>query len=160
MIIRPFCCIISPQELNRDEFELSSMRCGRKLSKDGDVSGPITFLFTCVFTVDVLIKFIFLFSQYCWRWTGFNFGFDLLVTYTNRYIVFKRNTLSQPGGGAVSLQPRRHLAYRSVVLLTHSQMHIKVQQQWVVLLCYDFKVFSTCFSIEWLFFNLPFDHFY
>uniref|UniRef100_A0A3B4YZM5 Germ cell-less 1, spermatogenesis associated n=1 Tax=Stegastes partitus TaxID=144197 RepID=A0A3B4YZM5_9TELE len=74
-----------PQEPNKDEFELSSMRCGRKLTKDGD---------------------------YCWRWTGFNFGFDLLVTYTNRFIVFKRNTLSQPCGGAVSLQPRRHLAYR------------------------------------------------
>uniref|UniRef100_A0A4W5PAA2 Uncharacterized protein n=1 Tax=Hucho hucho TaxID=62062 RepID=A0A4W5PAA2_9TELE len=42
---------------------------------------------------------------------GFNFGFDLLVTYTNRFIVFK-NTLSQPCGGAVSLQPWRHLAYR------------------------------------------------
>uniref|UniRef100_A0A1A8CEJ6 Germ cell-less homolog 1 n=1 Tax=Nothobranchius kadleci TaxID=1051664 RepID=A0A1A8CEJ6_NOTKA len=74
-----------PQVSNKDEFELNSMRCGRKLSKDGD---------------------------YCWRWTGFNFGFDLLVTYTNRFIVFKRNTLSQPCGGAVSLQPRRHLAYR------------------------------------------------
>uniref|UniRef100_A0A3B5L6D2 Germ cell-less, spermatogenesis associated n=1 Tax=Xiphophorus couchianus TaxID=32473 RepID=A0A3B5L6D2_9TELE len=74
-----------PQEPNKDEFEKNSMRCGRKLSKDGD---------------------------YCWRWTGFNFGFDLLVTYTNRFIVFKRNTLSQPCGGAVSLQSRRHLAYR------------------------------------------------
>ncbi|XP_028318712.1 germ cell-less protein-like 1 [Gouania willdenowi] len=74
-----------PQEPNKDEFEQSSMRCGRKLTKDGD---------------------------YCWRWTGFNFGFDLLVTYTNRFIVFKRNTLSQPCGGAVSLQLRRHLAYR------------------------------------------------
>ncbi|XP_069020299.1 germ cell-less protein-like 1 isoform X1 [Embiotoca jacksoni] len=74
-----------PQEPNKEEFERSSMRCGRKLTKDGD---------------------------YCWRWTGFNFGFDLLVTYTNRFIVFKRNTLSQPCGGAVSLQPRRHLAYR------------------------------------------------
>ncbi|KAM6902113.1 germ cell-less protein-like 1 [Xenentodon cancila] len=74
-----------PQEPNKEEFEQSSMRCGRKLNKDGD---------------------------YCWRWTGFNFGFDLLVTYTNRFIVFKRNTLSQPCGGAVSLQPRRHLAYR------------------------------------------------
>uniref|UniRef100_A0A3B3ZUR6 BTB domain-containing protein n=1 Tax=Periophthalmus magnuspinnatus TaxID=409849 RepID=A0A3B3ZUR6_9GOBI len=74
----------NPQEANKEEFELSSMRCGRKLTKEGD---------------------------YCWRWTGFNFGFDLLVTYTNRFIVFKRNTLSQPCGGAVSLQPRRHLAY-------------------------------------------------
>ncbi|KAL4609654.1 germ cell-less protein-like 1 [Arapaima gigas] len=76
---------IGPQEANKEEFELNSMRCGRKLAKDGD---------------------------YCWRWTGFNFGFDLLVTYTNRFIVFKRNTLSQPCGGAVSLQPRRHIAYR------------------------------------------------
>ncbi|XP_036385433.1 germ cell-less protein-like 1 [Megalops cyprinoides] len=74
-----------PQEANKEEFDLNSMRCGRKLAKDGD---------------------------YCWRWTGFNFGFDLLVTYTNRFIVFKRNTLSQPCGGSVSLQPRRHIAYR------------------------------------------------
>ncbi|KAI5099529.1 germ cell-less protein-like 1 [Silurus meridionalis] len=74
-----------PQEANKEEFEQNSMRCGRKLNKDGD---------------------------YCWRWTGFNYGFDLLVTYTNRFIVFKRNTLSQPCGGAVSLQPRRHLAFR------------------------------------------------
>ncbi|XP_051540113.1 germ cell-less protein-like 1 isoform X2 [Myxocyprinus asiaticus] len=74
-----------PQDANKEEFELNSMRCGRKLIKDGD---------------------------YCWRWTGFNYGFDLLVTYTNRFIIFKRNTLSQPCGGAVSLQPRRHLAYR------------------------------------------------
>ncbi|XP_048876585.1 germ cell-less protein-like 1 [Brienomyrus brachyistius] len=76
---------LGPQEANKEEFELNSMRCGRKLTKDGD---------------------------YCWRWTGFSFGFDLLVTYTNRFIVFKRNTLSQPCGGAVSLQPRRHIAYR------------------------------------------------
>ncbi|XP_040474142.1 germ cell-less protein-like 1 isoform X1 [Falco naumanni] len=74
-----------PQEINKEEFEGSSMRCGRKLAKDGD---------------------------YCWRWTGFNFGFDLLVTYTNRYIIFKRNTLVQPCSGSVSLQPRRNVAFR------------------------------------------------
>lgn len=27
-----------PQEANKEEFELNSMRCGRKLTKDGDVS--------------------------------------------------------------------------------------------------------------------------
>ncbi|XP_065712887.1 germ cell-less protein-like 1 [Patagioenas fasciata] len=76
---------IGPQELNEEEMEGNSMRCGRKLAKDGD---------------------------YCWRWTGFNFGFDLLVTYTNRYIIFKRNTLNQPCSGSVSLQPRRNIAFR------------------------------------------------
>ncbi|XP_045150020.1 germ cell-less protein-like 1 [Echinops telfairi] len=78
-------CEVGPQEINREELEGSSMRCGRKLTKDG---------------------------EYCWRWTGFNFGFDLLVTYTNRYIIFKRNTLNQPCSGSVSLQPRRSIAFR------------------------------------------------
>ncbi|KAM3659411.1 germ cell-less protein-like 1 [Ammospiza maritima maritima] len=76
---------IGPQEINKEELEGNSMRCGRKLAKDGD---------------------------YCWRWTGFNFGLDLLVTYTNRYIIFKRNTLNQPCSGSVSLQPRRSIAFR------------------------------------------------
>uniref|UniRef100_A0A2K6GZ72 Germ cell-less protein-like 1 n=1 Tax=Propithecus coquereli TaxID=379532 RepID=A0A2K6GZ72_PROCO len=76
---------VGPQEINKEELEGNSMRCGRKLAKDG---------------------------EYCWRWTGFNFGFDLLVTYTNRYIIFKRNTLNQPCSGSVSLQPRRSIAFR------------------------------------------------
>ncbi|XP_036983160.2 germ cell-less protein-like 1 isoform X2 [Artibeus jamaicensis] len=76
---------VGPQEINKEELEANSMRCGRKLAKDG---------------------------EYCWRWTGFNFGFDLLVTYTNRYIIFKRNTLNQPCSGSVSLQPRRSIAFR------------------------------------------------
>ncbi|XP_060043143.1 germ cell-less protein-like 1 isoform X3 [Erinaceus europaeus] len=77
---------VGPQEINKEELEGNSMRCGRKLAKDG---------------------------EYCWRWTGFNFGFDLLVTYTNRYIIFKRNTLNQPCSGSVSLQPRRSIAFRN-----------------------------------------------
>ncbi|XP_072918147.1 germ cell-less protein-like 1 [Hemitrygon akajei] len=76
---------LGPREINKEVFEMHSMRCGRKLAKDGD---------------------------YCWRWTGFSFGFDLLVTYTNRFIIFKRNTLSQSCSGTVSLLPRRNIAYR------------------------------------------------
>ncbi|KAM9266427.1 germ cell-less protein-like 1 [Morus bassanus] len=76
---------IGPQEINEEELEGNSMRCGQKLAKGG---------------------------HYCWRWTGFNFGFDLLVTYTNGFIVFKRNTLDQPCSGSVSLQPRRNIAFR------------------------------------------------
>ena len=74
---------VGPQEINK-ELEASSMRCGRKLAKDG---------------------------EYRWQWTGFNFGFDLLVTYTNQYIIFKCNTLNQPCSGSVSLQPRRSIAF-------------------------------------------------
>ncbi|KAM3830641.1 germ cell-less protein-like 1 [Vipera latastei] len=84
---------IGPQEINTEELEANSMRCGRKLAKDGD---------------------------YCWRWTGFNFGFDLLVTYTNRHIIFKRNTLNQPCSGSVSLQPQRNIAFRLRLASFHS----------------------------------------
>ncbi|NXT76762.1 GMCL1 protein, partial [Zapornia atra] len=76
---------IGPQEINKEELEGNSMRCGRKLAKDG---------------------------EYCWRWTGFNFGFDLLVTYTNRHIIFRRNTLNQPCSGSVSLRLWRSIAFR------------------------------------------------
>ncbi|OCT89926.1 hypothetical protein XELAEV_18018540mg [Xenopus laevis] len=154
---------MGPQEINKDDLENSSMRCGRKLTKDGDVpssrvgSGAITprghgqqqpcvkrvsavvftfchnlrgeedldisrlvnradwkILIGCLLKVPehrpllVLSRRI----QYCWRWTGFNFGFDLLVTYTNRYIIFKRNTLNQPCSCSVSLQPHRNIAFR------------------------------------------------
>ncbi|KAM8788386.1 LOW QUALITY PROTEIN: germ cell-less protein-like 1 [Rhynchonycteris naso] len=75
---------VGPQEINKEELEANSMRCGRKLAKDG---------------------------EYCWRWTGFNFGFDLLVTYTS-YITFKHNTLNQPCSGSVRLQPGRSIAFR------------------------------------------------
>lgn len=53
-----------PQEANKEEFELNSMRCGRKLTKDGDVSWTLAFLLVfkpldemydgflkCIFTV-------------------------------------------------------------------------------------------------------------
>uniref|UniRef100_A0A2K5IVD5 BTB domain-containing protein n=1 Tax=Colobus angolensis palliatus TaxID=336983 RepID=A0A2K5IVD5_COLAP len=42
---------VGPQEIDKEELEGNSMRCGRKLAKDG---------------------------EYCWCWTGFNFSFDLL----------------------------------------------------------------------------------
>lgn len=36
-------CAVSPQEANKEEFELSSMRCGRKLTKEGDVSRMLAY---------------------------------------------------------------------------------------------------------------------
>lgn len=72
---------------------------------------PVWFIGEVTLIIHVTTRFFTSF-QYCWRWTGFNFGFDLLVTYTNRYIIFKRNTLNQPCSGSVSLQPRRNIAFR------------------------------------------------
>lgn len=94
------------------------MRCGRKLAQDGDVSVLQTRGAGRESCQDGAGCALWLWAlhgrslQYCWRWTGFNFGFDLLITYTNRYIIFKRNTLNQPCSGSVSLQPRRSIAFR------------------------------------------------
>lgn len=38
----PILSVIRPHEANKEEFELSSMRCGRKLTKDGDVSQTVS----------------------------------------------------------------------------------------------------------------------
>lgn len=47
---------VGPQQVNKEELEGRGVRCGSKLDKGG---------------------------EHCERWTEFNFGFDLLVTYTN-----------------------------------------------------------------------------
>lgn len=70
-------------------FSKSALRCGRMLEKDG---------------------------HYCWRWTGYNFGFDLLVSFTSRLILIKRNALSQECRGAVGMQSKRHILYKITVL--------------------------------------------
>ena len=64
------------------------LRCGRILKKDG---------------------------PYCWRWTGYNYGVDLLVSFSSRLLIFKRNTMSQSCHGSVSLQTKRHVHYKLTV---------------------------------------------
>ncbi|XP_052834220.1 germ cell-less protein-like 1 [Octopus bimaculoides] len=85
-----------PQQLSEEEFNKTAMRCGRILQKNG---------------------------KYCWRWTGYSYGFDLLIILTKRGFVFKRNTQSQPYNGSVSLQPTRRIFYKfSVMSLDKSGM--------------------------------------
>ncbi len=45
-----------PQEANKEEFELNSMRCGRKLTKDGDVSWilAVKFVVFCWFRMECI----------------------------------------------------------------------------------------------------------
>lgn len=66
-----------------DVFDKHCLRCGRILLKEGEC---------------------------CWRWIGYNFGVDLLISYANRLITIKRNALSCPT--SVSLQPGRNIVYR------------------------------------------------
>ncbi|KAK3091844.1 hypothetical protein FSP39_023121 [Pinctada imbricata] len=67
------------------EFSKTSLRCGRILKTEG---------------------------EYCWRWVGYQYGIDVLLTYVNKLITMKRNTLSQASPGSVSMKPNRNIVYR------------------------------------------------
>ncbi|XP_014663020.1 PREDICTED: germ cell-less protein-like 1 [Priapulus caudatus] len=70
-------------------FNVLSMRCGRILPKTG---------------------------EYCWRWIGFNYGFDLIVNYVNRLLSFRRNATSTPCTSSTSQASNRCILYRFSVI--------------------------------------------
>ena len=76
---------IGPRDINETELEEYSMRCGKRIVRDG---------------------------KYSWKWSGYNFGVHLNVIFTNHYIIFKRNVFSRPRDGSVCLQPQRNIAFR------------------------------------------------
>ncbi|KAM9578020.1 germ cell-less protein-like 1 [Trichechus inunguis] len=76
---------IGPRVINETELEGYSMRCGKRIVKDG---------------------------KYSWKWSGYNFGFPLHVIFTSHYIIFKQNIFSRPCEGSVCLQPLRNIAFR------------------------------------------------
>jgi hypothetical protein len=67
------------------------VRCGRTLNTDG---------------------------QHMWRWTGFNAGLDLIVTYDSYKLTLKRSNL--PDHEALtSTHKNRHIAYRYLCSVVH-----------------------------------------
>lgn len=71
-----------PQDINETELEDYSMRCGRRIAKNG---------------------------KYSWKWSGDNFGFPLHVTFTSHYIIFKQTIYDDSSD---SSQPQRNIAFR------------------------------------------------
>lgn len=51
-----------------------------------------------------------------WTWSGFNFGWDLVVCYTNRRIIFRRGAMNKSCGLGVSLLWQRKVAFRLRVI--------------------------------------------
>ena len=76
---------IGPRDINETELEEYSMRCGKKIVRDG---------------------------KYSWKWSGYNFGVHLYVIFTSHYIIFKRNAFGQPSDGSICLQHQRNIAFR------------------------------------------------
>lgn len=75
-----------PRNIAEEDFDKCCLRCGRVLTTD---------------------------IQHIWRWTGYNFGVDLIVTYHGRTIKFRRNDRSeQEVLRSATGWGRRHLLYR------------------------------------------------
>jgi len=82
-----------PQDLSEAIFEKECYRCGRMLNLDG---------------------------QHMWRWTGFNSGLDLIVSYEHYRITIKRNTLNDHTA-ILSNHQTRNITYRVTVVSLNDQ---------------------------------------
>ena len=96
-----------PQDLDEEAFNRECLRwggvlvlvlqetprCGRTLNTDG---------------------------QHMWRWTGFNSGLDLIVTYDSFRLTLKRN-LASDHEALTSTHKKRHVAYRVTVCSMNDQ---------------------------------------
>jgi len=82
-----------PQDLDEEAFNRECLRCGRTLNTDG---------------------------QHMWRWTGFNSGLDLIVTYDSFKLTLKRNIASDHEA-LTSTHKKRHVSYRVTVCSMNSQ---------------------------------------
>jgi len=86
-----------PRQLSEIEFSRHSLRCGRVLSSDG---------------------------QHVWRWTGFHFGLDLVMTFDRGVLKLKRNHRTE-NEMALSQQSRRNLMYRVAMYSLDEQRQMK-----------------------------------
>ena len=60
-----------------------------------------------------------------WRWTGFNSGLDLIVTYDSFRLTLKRN-IATDHEALTSTHKKRHVSYRYIILIriTLLYMHL------------------------------------
>lgn len=89
-----------PKQLSEQEFNRYSLRCGRVLSTEG---------------------------QHVWRWTGFHFGLDLVLTFDRGVLKLKRNHRTE-NEMALSQQARRNLMYSVAVYSLDEQRQVKFVQ--------------------------------
>ena len=100
-----------PQNFTPEDFDKVCLRCGRTLNVSG--------------------------QQHMWRWTGFNMGLDLIVTYDNGSLSLKRNlsnastTTGNGVGGAngehealLSNHKKRHVYFRVSVASLNEQKQV------------------------------------
>uniref|UniRef100_A0A914BV57 BTB domain-containing protein n=1 Tax=Acrobeloides nanus TaxID=290746 RepID=A0A914BV57_9BILA len=52
----------------------------------------------------------------CWRWSGFNFGLDILLNFNHGVLTLKRNCLSQSSPYSINIRPQATIHYRRVFI--------------------------------------------
>ncbi|XP_006171644.1 germ cell-less protein-like 2 [Tupaia chinensis] len=111
------CGEIGPRDINKTELESYSLRCGKRILKDG---------------------------KYSWKWSGYNFGFPLHVIFTSHYItffpshyiIFKQNIYSQLCEDSACLQSLRNIAFRLTLVYFDSSGKLSFSKTT------DYKIFT------------------
>nr|XP_039269381.1 germ cell-less protein-like 1 [Styela clava] len=88
-----------PKICDEKDFECNGLRCGRLLLRDTD---------------------------HCWRWNGYNFGLDLLVSYSSQFpktISLRRNVQSQRCSSSVNFAQSRNIIFRMHVASVNDKGH-------------------------------------
>jgi len=83
-----------------DCFDMKSLRCGRRILCDVD---------------------------HCWRWNGYNFGVDLLISYNSkspRSLMLKRNVESHHCVSSVGMVTKRNIIYHLRVFSLDDRGHV------------------------------------
>merc|ERR1719266_1483964 len=90
-----------PQSMTDSEFEKLCLRCGRTLNSGG--------------------------QPHMWRWTGFNMGLDLIITFDN-YVISMKRSLNASGNAEhealLSNHKKRHIFYRVSVVSCNAQKQV------------------------------------
>lgn len=144
-----------------EDFHSKAMRCGRVLEREGQASllplwSPCYLNYTDVLACELTHLILFLFSQlqFCWRWTGYNFGVDLLVSYTGRWafvmlISLDKMCINYPSSSPILFQVdslQEEHSESELSLLSQSEWNSK-HHVWVSMLSSadggSFSVFSS-----------------
>ncbi|KAK7018822.1 Germ cell-less protein-like 1, partial [Halocaridina rubra] len=85
-----------PSDVSEEEFDRSCTRCGRVLANSG---------------------------QHIWRWTGYNFGLDLVMTHDGASLRLKRNHRTE-NIASIAQPARRNIMYRITVASLDEQKQV------------------------------------
>nr|XP_053655206.1 protein germ cell-less-like [Cherax quadricarinatus] len=86
-----------PSEISEQEFDKSCTRCGRVLANSG---------------------------QHIWRWTGYNFGLDLVMTHDGASLRLKRNHRTENIASIIAQPGTRNIMYRVTVASLDEQKQV------------------------------------